>query len=50
MAAIGIIYTLLTVYEFWRVRSDRLLYRWPVIILLTLHAARYRLAFPWWQL
>jgi diguanylate cyclase (GGDEF)-like protein len=39
MTAIGIIYTLLTVYELWRVRSDRLLYRWPVIILLTLHAA-----------
>jgi diguanylate cyclase (GGDEF)-like protein len=39
MASIGITYTLLTVYELWRVRGDGLLSRWPAIILLTLHAA-----------
>jgi diguanylate cyclase (GGDEF)-like protein len=39
MAAIGIVYTLLTAYEFWRGRGDGLLYRWPIIVLLTLHAA-----------
>ena len=39
MACIGITYTLLTVYELWRVRGDGLLSRWPAIILLTLHAA-----------
>jgi diguanylate cyclase (GGDEF)-like protein len=39
MTGIGITYTLLTVYELWRVRGDGLLSRWPAIILLTLHAA-----------
>jgi diguanylate cyclase (GGDEF)-like protein len=39
MAAIGIVYTLLTAYEFWSGRGDGLLYRWPIIVLLTLHAA-----------
>src|SRR3569833_1766068 len=39
MTCIGMTYTLLTVYELWRVRCDKLLYRWPIIILLTLHAA-----------
>jgi predicted signal transduction protein with EAL and GGDEF domain len=39
MVSIGMTYTMLTVREFWRARSDRLMSRWPVIILLTLHAA-----------
>ena len=38
MVGIGITYTMLTVHEFWRARSDGLMSRWPVIILLTLHA------------
>lgn len=38
MVGIGITYTMLTVYEFWRARSDGLMSRWPAIILLTLHA------------
>jgi diguanylate cyclase (GGDEF)-like protein len=39
MTSIGIAYTLLTAHEFWRTRSVGLMSRWPVIILLTLHAA-----------
>jgi diguanylate cyclase (GGDEF)-like protein len=39
MVGIGMTYTLLTVCEFWHARSDGLISRWPVIILLTLHAA-----------
>ena len=39
MAAIGMSYTLLTVRELWRSRGDGLLSRWPIIALLTLHAA-----------
>ena len=39
MTGIGMTYTMLTVYEFWRARSDGLMSRWPAIILLTLHAA-----------
>jgi diguanylate cyclase (GGDEF)-like protein len=39
MTSIGMAYTLLTVHEFWRARSVGLMSRWPVIVLLTLHAA-----------
>ena len=39
MTGIGMTYTMLTAYEFWRARSDGLMSRWPAIILLTLHAA-----------
>jgi len=39
MVSVGMTYTMLTVRELWRARSDGLMSRWPVIILLTLHAA-----------
>src|SRR4029079_12541552 len=39
MVSVGMTYTMLTVRELWRARSDGLMSRCPVIILLTLHAA-----------
>ena len=38
MASIGIVYTLLAVFELWRGRGDDV-WRWPVIVLLLAHAA-----------
>jgi diguanylate cyclase (GGDEF)-like protein len=50
MAAIGIIYTLLAVFELGRGRGDEV-WRWPVIVLLLVHAAaipiHIRLAGTW---
>jgi hypothetical protein len=41
MASIGIVYTLLAVFELWRGRGDDV-WRWPVIVPLLAHAARHR--------
>jgi hypothetical protein len=38
MAAIGIVYTLVTALELWRGRAHEV-WRWPVIVLLLAHAA-----------
>ena len=38
MAAIGIVYTLLIVFELWRGRGDQV-WRWPIMVLLLAHAA-----------
>jgi diguanylate cyclase (GGDEF)-like protein len=38
MAAIGIVYTLLVVFELWPGRGDQV-WRWPIIVLLLAHAA-----------
>lgn len=46
MAAIGIVYTLLTVFELWRSRSDGIPSRWPVIVLLLVHAAAMPMRVP----
>jgi diguanylate cyclase (GGDEF)-like protein len=39
MMTIGISYTLLTAWELWRARADKLHSRWPAIALLLMHAA-----------
>jgi diguanylate cyclase (GGDEF)-like protein len=46
MACVGVTYTLLTVRELWLGRGDGLLSRWPIIILLTLHATSLPLRIP----
>ena len=46
MAMIGTSYTLATAIELWRDRQDNLSYRWPVILLLILHAAAVLLRIP----
>lgn len=46
MAGIGIVYTLLTVMELWRSRSDGIPSRWPVIVLLLVHALAMPLRIP----
>lgn len=46
MACIGVVYTLLTVIELWRSRSDALPSRWPVIVLLLVHALAMPLRIP----
>jgi hypothetical protein len=38
MAAIGVAYTLLVVFELWPGRGDQV-WRWPIIVLLLAHAA-----------
>jgi diguanylate cyclase (GGDEF)-like protein len=45
VAAIGILYTLLTAFELWRGRSDEI-WRWPIIIVLLLHAAAIPIRVP----
>src|ERR1700733_311572 len=45
MAAIGIVYTLLVVFELWRGRGDDV-WRWPVIALLLSHAAAIPIHIP----
>ena len=45
MAAIGIVYTLLAVFELWRGRGDDV-WRWPVIVLLLAHAAAIPIHIP----
>ena len=45
MATIGIVYTLLAVFELWRGR-DNDLWRWPVIVLLLAHAAAIPIHIP----
>ena len=45
MAAIGIVYTLLAVFELWRGRGDDV-WRWPVIALLLAHAAAIPIHIP----
>ncbi len=46
MMAIGMTYTLLAVVELWRGRSDGLVYRWPIMIVLTVHALTLPLRVP----
>jgi diguanylate cyclase (GGDEF)-like protein len=45
MAAIGIVYTLLAVFELWRGRGDNV-WRWPIIVLLLAHAAAIPIHIP----
>ena len=45
MAAIGIVYTLLAVFELWRGRGDDV-WHWPVIVLLLAHAAAIPIHIP----
>ncbi len=48
MLASGIVaaYTWLTAYEFWRGRSEKLVSRWPAIILLFAHGALFMVRTP----
>ena len=41
MAAIVACYSLMSALDFWRARSESLMSRWPVIVLLVLHAMIY---------
>jgi GGDEF domain-containing protein len=45
MAAIGIVYTLVTALELWRGRAHEV-WRWPVILLLLAHAAAIPVHIP----
>jgi diguanylate cyclase (GGDEF)-like protein len=45
MAAIGIVYTLLIVFELWRGRGDEV-WRWPIMVLLLAHAAAIPIHIP----
>jgi diguanylate cyclase (GGDEF)-like protein len=45
MAAIGIVYTLLAVFELWRGRGDDV-WRWPIVALLLAHAAAIPIHIP----
>jgi diguanylate cyclase (GGDEF)-like protein len=45
MAAIGIVYTLVTAVELWRKRAHEV-WRWPVIVLLLAHAAAIPVHIP----
>ena len=45
MAAIGIAYTLLVVFELWRGRGDEV-WRWPIMVLLLAHAAAIPIHIP----
>ena len=46
MAAIGVAYTLLAVFELWRSRKEELASRWPIIGLLAMHAAAIPVRIP----
>lgn len=46
MAAIVASYTLLNVLELWRSRSDYLMSRWPIMVLLIAHAAIFMIRIP----
>ena len=46
MAAIGVGYTLLAVFELWRSRKEELASRWPIIGLLAMHAAAIPVRIP----
>jgi diguanylate cyclase (GGDEF)-like protein len=52
MASIAVVYTLLTLFEFWRGRGDGA-WRWPIMLVLLAHAAaiplRIPLAMAWFQ-
>jgi diguanylate cyclase (GGDEF)-like protein len=45
MAAIGVAYTLLIVFELWRRRGDQV-WRWPIMVLLLAHAAAIPIHIP----
>ena len=45
MAAIGIVYTLLVVFELWRGRGEEA-WRWPIMVLLLAHAAAIPIHIP----
>jgi diguanylate cyclase (GGDEF)-like protein len=45
MAAIGVVYTLLIVFELWHGRGDQV-WRWPIIVLLLAHAAAIPIHIP----
>ena len=45
MAAIGIVYTLLTAFELWCGRGDEV-WRWPIMVLLLAHAAAIPIHIP----
>ena len=45
MAAIGVAYTLLVVFELWRGRGDQV-WRWPIMVLLLAHAAAIPIHIP----
>jgi len=46
MMAIGMTYSLLAVGELWRGRSEPLISRWPIMIVLTIHAITLPLRIP----
>ena len=46
MAAIGVCYMGLAVFELWRSRSEKLASRWPIIFLLAAHAAAIPVRIP----
>ena len=45
IAAIGIAYTLLIVFELWRGRGDQV-WRWPIMVLVLAHAAAIPIDIP----
>ena len=45
IATIGVAYTLLVVFELWRGRGDQV-WRWPIIVLLLVHAAAIPIHIP----
>jgi diguanylate cyclase (GGDEF)-like protein len=45
MAAIGVAYSLLVVFELWRGRGDQV-WRWPIMVLLLAHAAAIPIHIP----
>ena len=46
MAAIGVSYTLLCVFELWRARKEKVASRWPIMVLLAGHAAAIPVRIP----
>jgi diguanylate cyclase (GGDEF)-like protein len=46
MAAIGVGYTMLAVFELWKSRNEKLASRWPIIFLLAAHAAAIPVRIP----
>lgn len=46
ITAIGMAYSLIAAYELWRGRGERLTSRWPLIVILVVHAATLPLRIP----
>jgi hypothetical protein len=46
MAGIGVAYTLLSVFELWEARQEKLASRWPIMLLLAAHAVAIPVRIP----